>query len=156
MLGVLFLQAITLKQQKFLKLISNIQQDASISILLCTHTLEIAEAICDQVIFLYNGEVLSNQKIAEVDSNNSSYCIAKINGDRELFIKNCFDRGLKVSPGGDIKNKEVIIKDNADPRIIFQVASESKIHFVSLRRKKSKLEDLFLKYIKEQRLNRVH
>jgi ABC-2 type transport system ATP-binding protein len=131
-------------RQNFLDLIKNVHQNTKVTILFSTHTLEDAEILCDQIIFLYLGKILGVQPLEKLMIPETGNYVVQVMGQRERFLDACKAGQI---PAEVYREKKILLKKIFDPKIIFNMANQSQTTIQELFPWKPRLEDVFLKMI---------
>lgn len=78
-----------LGRQNFLNLIKNVHENTKVTILFSTHTLEDAEILCDQIIFLYAGKILTVQPLEKLMTPEKGSYVVQVIGMMGMFLSAC-------------------------------------------------------------------
>jgi len=116
------------------------------TIILASHILDEVEKVCTDVMILKKGNLIAAGKVSDV-----------LKGEEKVYIKSDDNKALHellvrndiVQNAEFIEDKLIIVlKDNAKPRRISEIAFENKIIITSIDAKKKTLEDEFLELVK--------
>lgn len=130
-----------------LELVQRIYTRMGMSVVFSSHILEDIERVCDYVVILDNGKVLTAQPLNQQDDNLGQATI-ELDGDRAAFMRALQSRGVRVEDyESDTTGKLLLLVDVHDERIydeIRDVAVEQRAVIRSLRSRSRSLEDMYL------------
>jgi len=141
-------------REEMLELIKDIRSKMDISLLLSTHLLHDVEQVCDQVIIIRAGQVVSHGAIDDVISEDQRTAVklvvqVRVVGDRERFIKK-----LKADSDVVVEEFETEILVEGEPDEIHQhilkAAVESDVQLRRMVKKGRSLEEHFIALHNEQ------
>lgn len=132
-------------QENFLKLVSKIQKESSISVLLCTHSLEIAESLCEKVIFLCKGEVICSKDISQIRNDITKAYLLRLAKGSEAFVQNCKEQNIHIQERDS--SQEFLVEGMDDSKVLFQIACKSNACILSLVPWKLRLEEIFVQML---------
>lgn len=120
------------------------------TVILSTHIMQEVEALCDRVIILKDGEIVADQKTAELKRMSSTVYSVVVEFDASIE-KSDLMKIEKVSDAKKINDKwlvETSAKEDIRP-LIFQFAVEKGIHVLSMNKLEESLENIFLELTKK-------
>jgi len=141
-------------REEMLELIKDIRSKMDISLLLSTHLLHDVEQVCDQVIIIRAGRVVSHGAIDDVISEDQRTAVklvvqVRVVGDRERFIQR-----LKADSDVVVEEFETEILVEGEPDEIHQhilkAAVESDVQLRRMVKKGRSLEEHFIALHNEQ------
>lgn len=115
------------------------------TVILSTHIMQEAEAVCDRAIIIRKGNIVADDSIAALKAHNSRSTII-VEFDGEVSAES-----LQTIPGvsavqQDGKQWQLTVSDGDDTearRAVFQFAAKNDIPLLELRRQNSSLENIF-------------
>ena len=141
-------------RQAMLSLISDLGK-AGISVLLSSHLLPDVERVCERVIIMSGGEVLTAGRIDEMNKPHPKLYSLDFSGDGAGLRRRLAERGVSVLdhlqaglPAGGRLNIELPEADAQ--RLILEAAVETGTHVHGLHPKRSSLEETFMAAIQRQ------
>ncbi len=133
-------------REEMLRLIERIYHQLGIAVVVSTHILEDVERVCDYVIIVDQGRLLSAQPLGEMDVIGGEV-IVHIDGDQDAFRQGLEARGVPVREADlDLGFDELVVDVN-DERVydlIRDLAVEQGAALRSLRSRSRSLEDIYL------------
>ncbi len=133
-------------REEMLQLIERIYRQLGIAVVVSTHILEDVERVCDYVVIIDQGRLVSAQPLGEMDVIGGEV-IVHIDGDQDAFRQGLEARGVTVRPadvefGAD--DLVVDVHDEAVYDLIRDLAVEQGAALRSLRSRSRSLEDIYL------------
>ena len=133
-------------REEMLQLIERIYRQLGIAVVASTHILEDVERVCDYVVIIDQGRLVSAQPLGEMDVIGGEV-IVHIDGDQDAFRQGLEARGVTVRPadvefGAD--DLVVDVHDEAVYDLIRDLAVEQGAALRSLRSRSRSLEDIYL------------
>jgi ABC-2 type transport system ATP-binding protein len=115
------------------------------TVILSTHIMQEAEAVCDRAIIIRKGNIVADDSIAALKAHNSRSTII-VEFDGEVSAES-----LQTIPGvsavqQDGKQWQLTVSDGDDTQVrraVFQFAAQNNIPLLELRRQNSSLENIF-------------
>ncbi len=131
-------------RREMLKLIKGIVKNQGKNILFSSHILQDIEQICDKIIVLNRGELVSTGKIKELLYEKHPDLVVRVRGNVGLFLQRLRSSGLKP-----IKRKnDILIKYAPDiTKRVVALAADANVQLRYLDSSKRTLEELFIKLI---------
>jgi ABC-2 type transport system ATP-binding protein len=133
-------------REEMLELIERIYRQLGIAVVVSTHILEDVERVCDYVIIIDQGRLLSAQPLGEMDVIGGEV-IVHIDGDQDAFRQGLEARGVTVRDADPDLGADELIVDVHDERIydvVRDLAVEQGVALRSLRSRSRSLEDIYL------------
>jgi ABC-2 type transport system ATP-binding protein len=122
---------------------------AGISVLLSSHLLPDVERLCDRVIIMGSGEVLSEGKIAEMNKPHPTLYRVDYAGETSIFCRRLVDRGVRVLDQVD-GFLHIELPAEGTQRLVLESARDAGTHVIGLKPKRSSLEEMFLRALGRQ------
>ena len=115
------------------------------TVILSTHIMQEAEAVCDRAIIIRKGNIVADDSIAALKAHNSRSTII-VEFDGEVSAES-----LQTIPGvssvqKDGKQWQLTVSDGDDTQVrraVFQFAAQNAVPLLELRRQSSSLENIF-------------
>lgn len=133
-------------REEMLQLIERIYRQLDIAVVVSTHILEDVERVCDYVIIIDQGRLLSAQPLGEMDVIGGEV-IVHIDGDQDAFRQGLEARGVTVRSADLDAGFDELIVDVHDEQVydlIRDLAVEQGASLRSLRSRSRSLEDIYL------------
>lgn len=133
-------------RREMLGLIKGIVKDQNKNILFSSHILSDIEFVCEKVIILNHGELITMNTISNLLFEKNPDLVVKIRGNEREFIENLKSEGLKP-----IKRKNDILIKHAPElsKRVIEIAAKSDVQLRYLNSSKRSLEELFVKIISQ-------
>ena len=122
---------------------------AGISVLLSSHLLPDVERLCDRVIIMGGGEVLSEGKIAEMNRPHPTLYRVDYNGEASNFRRRLVESGVRVLDQVD-GFLQIELPGEGLQRLVLESAQSTGTQVTSLKPKRSSLEEMFLQALGRQ------
>lgn len=140
-------------REEMLELVQRIYRTMGISVVFSSHILEDIERVCDYVVILDNGRLVTSQPLGGLGEIGGEV-VVEIDGDRERFISAIAGHGIPVRQADtETGNREIVI-DVSDERVydlIRDTAVEQQVALRALRQRSRSLEDIYLVDVGAQR-----
>ena len=133
-------------REEMLELIERIYRQLGIAVVVSTHILEDVEKVCDYVLILDEGRLVTAQPLEGLDVIGGE-AIVHIDGDQAAFQQGLEARGVTVRPSDLEVGFEELIVEVEDERVydvIRDLAVEQGASLRSLRTRSRSLEDIYL------------
>jgi ABC-2 type transport system ATP-binding protein len=133
-------------RREMLKLVKGIVKEQSKNILFSSHILPDIEQICDKVVILNRGELVTVGKLQDLLFEKNPDLVVRVRGPVNKFLQLLWQAGLE----SEKRKNEIVIK--AAPEItkrVVQLAAEAGVQLRYLNNSKRSLEELFIKLIDE-------
>ncbi|MGC4106561.1 MAG: ABC transporter ATP-binding protein [Thermomicrobiales bacterium] len=133
-------------REEMLELVERIYRTMGISVVFSSHILEDIERVCDYVVILDNGRLVSAQPLGGIGEIGGEV-VVEIDGDRERFAQAIAERGAAVREADSELGVREIVIDVHDERVydlIRDTAVEQQVALRSLKQRSRSLEDIYL------------
>jgi ABC-2 type transport system ATP-binding protein len=133
-------------REEMLELIERIYRQLGIAVVVSTHILEDVERVCDYVVIIDQGRLISAQPLGQMDVIGGE-AIVHIDGDQAAFRRGLEARGVSVRDAdADLGVHDLVIDvhDEAVYDLIRDLAVEQGAALRSLRSRSRSLEDIYL------------
>jgi ABC-2 type transport system ATP-binding protein len=135
-----------LGREEMLDLISRINRQLGILVVLSSHILDDVERVCDYVVVLDGGQVVASQPLHVPDDETADLHV-RVDGDPRPFLKSLEEFGLVARPAGiEFTSDEFVIARAGDRTLeaIRDAAAITNSPLRLLRPAKRSLEDLYV------------
>jgi ABC-2 type transport system ATP-binding protein len=144
-------------RRELLDLIKSLHERTGASVLLSSHLLPDIEAVCDHVVMLHEGSLLSNAPLTTMKraSERPLYEV-RLKEDDERLLSLLSARGIAVHTNGASGSLLLVETPLGEPRptaLLFALAEEAKVQIRHLRPRSLTLEDAFLEAVGTARKN---
>lgn len=116
---------------------------AGISVLLSSHLLPDVERLCDRVVIMGGGEVLSQGRIEEMNKPHPTLYRVDFGGDGSQFRRRLLESGVRVFEQVD-GHFQIELPAEGQQRLVLESARDTGVHVIGLKPKRSSLEETFL------------
>ncbi len=123
---------------------------AGISVLLSSHLLPDVERLCDRVIIMGGGEVLSEGRIEEMNKPHPTHLRVDYTGDVSRFQRRLAESGVHVIEQMD-GHLQVELPGEGMQRLVLESARDTGTDVTGLKPKRSTLEEMFLHALGRQK-----
>jgi ABC-2 type transport system ATP-binding protein len=133
-------------REDMLELVQRIYRNLGIAVVFSSHILEDIERVCDYVVILDEGKLVTSQPLTGLDTVLGQV-VVRIDGNSDTFAGRLRQQGLTVNTDDvDLGRGEMLIK--ADDERVFDIirdlAVEERVALRSLRSRSRSLEDVYL------------
>jgi ABC-2 type transport system ATP-binding protein len=129
-----------------LELVERIYRNLGIAVVFSSHILEDIERVCDYVVILDEGKLVTSQPLAAMETVGGEV-IVRIDGDVAVFAGELRRQGLEVRSGDlELSPGEMVIQATAEDAYdrIRDLAVRQEVALRSLRSRSRTLEDIYL------------
>ncbi|MBV8880289.1 MAG: ABC transporter ATP-binding protein [Planctomycetaceae bacterium] len=134
-------------REEMLQLIRDIAHGKGIDVVLSTHILHDVEVVCDHVLIMHRGALVTSDKLTNLTSAADAAYDIRIKGDRAAFLTSLKSEGLEGTPNDEEEGGvRVAHLDGTAP--ILRAALASGVQIRHLSRPQTTLEDRFSKIIR--------
>ena len=123
--------------------------NAGISVLLSSHLLPDVERVCERVIIMGGGEVLTIGRVAEMNRPHPTLYGLEFSGDGAAFQRQLTERNVAVHEHGDGR-LSVELPAEGTQTLVLEAARAAQARLHGLHPKRSSLEDTFMAAIQRQ------
>ena len=136
-------------RQIMLSLISDLG-NAGISVLLSSHLLPDVQRVCERVIIMGGGEILTSGRIAEMNKSHPTLYGVDFAGDGAALRRGLTERNVSVLEHSDGRFN-IELPTEGSQAAVLEAAREAGAKLLGLHPKRSSLEDTFMDAIQRQR-----
>ncbi|MBA2247057.1 MAG: ABC transporter ATP-binding protein [Chloroflexia bacterium] len=133
-------------REEMLELVERIYKNLGIAVVFSSHILEDIERVCDYVVILDGGRLVTSQTLGDLGNVGGEVTI-RIDGDYDAFAAALRGHGVHVRQGELNMGRDEIIVEGADDRIydlIRDLAVAQQASLRSMRSRSRSLEDIYL------------
>ena len=133
-------------REEMLELVERIYKNLGIAVVFSSHILEDIERVCDYVVILDGGRLVTSQALGDL-GNVGGEVIIRIDGDYNAFAAALQHNGVQVRQGDLNMGRDEIIVEGTDDRIydmIRDLAVQQQASLRSMRSRSRSLEDIYL------------
>lgn len=134
-------------RREMIDLARDLSHGKGMSLLFSSHLLPDVEAVCDHVMVMGRGRLLSQGKIAELKQLQNEAYEVRIKGPISKFTEQLQRRGCRSKSQDGMLI--VTLPEGAKPDLLWQVARETGEQIRHLRSRRGSLEDVFMKALRE-------
>jgi ABC-2 type transport system ATP-binding protein len=128
-----------------LELSRDLAHNKGMSLLFSSHLLPDVEAVCDYVVVLGSGKVLTQGQIQQLKQVHRQCFEVRLKADAPAFAHRLSALGCTTEMRDDLLLVQV--PDGRSPQILWQTAAEHRQQIRFLRPQRSTLEEVFLKAV---------
>jgi ABC-2 type transport system ATP-binding protein len=132
-------------REDLIQLAQDLSRNKGISLLYSSHLLPDVEAVCEHVIVMGKGKVLTQGKIVELKIALETAYEVRVKSDAERFRQRLHDLGCSSTLNDD--TLRITLPDQRDERFLWDLAANESFQIRYLRLHRSTLEEVFLKAI---------
>ena len=132
-------------RQEILELSRDLSHNKGMSLLFSSHLLPDVESVCDYILVLGRGKLLTQGNIQELKQVHNRCFEVRLKADPTVFAKYLADLGCAVQALDDLL--VVQIPQGQSPQILWQAAAGQKQQIRYLRPQRSTLEEVFMKAV---------
>jgi ABC-2 type transport system ATP-binding protein len=132
-------------REDLIQLAQDLSRNKNISLLYSSHLLPDVEAVCDYVIVMGRGRVLTQGKINDLKIVTEQAFDVRVKVEPERFQKRLEEIGCHVAAQEDLLT--VTVPHGRDQNLLWELAGDEGFQIRYLRPRRSTLEDVFLKAI---------
>ncbi len=140
-------------REEMLELVERIYKNLGIAVVFSSHILEDIERVCDYVVILDGGRLVTSQALGDL-GNVGGEVIIRIDGDYDAFAAELQRNGVQIRQGDLNMGRDEIIVEGADDRIydlIRDLAVARQASLRSMRSRSRSLEDIYLGNVEASR-----
>ncbi|MBL8822784.1 MAG: ABC transporter ATP-binding protein [Planctomycetia bacterium] len=128
-----------------IELARDLCRNKGISLLYSSHLLPDVEAVCDYVIVMGRGKVLTQGKITDLKMIHQQAFEVRVKVEQDRFKSRLVELGCEARSIDD--HLIVTLPENRDERMLWELANQESFQIRHLRPRRSTLEDVFLEAI---------
>jgi len=132
-------------REEILELSRDLSRNKGMSLLFSSHLLPDVESVCDFILVLGRGKLLTQGNIAELKQVHNRCFELRLKSDTAVFAKYLSNIGCSVQPRDDLL--VVQIPQGQSPQVLWQAAAGQKQQIRYLRPQRSTLEEVFMKAV---------
>jgi len=132
-------------REEILQLARDLAHNKSMSLLFSSHLLPDVEAVCDYIVVLGAGKLLTQGNIRELKEVHQRWYELRVKADPATFSQRLAARGCITRTRDDLLL--VQLPENSSPQLLWQTAAEENQQIRYLRPQRSTLEEVFLKAV---------
>lgn len=140
-------------REEMLELVERIYRSLGIAVVFSSHILEDIERVCDYVVILDNGRLVTAQPLGDLGGVGGEVTV-RIDGNIEQFAHTLRERGVSVREGGVEMGRDELVIDVRDEQIydlVRDVVVQQELSLRSLRTRSRSLEDIYLGNVEASR-----
>ena len=130
-------------REDLLELARDLVHNKGMSLLFSSHLLPDVETVCDEVIVLGKGKLLTEGNIQELKQLHNRSFEVRLKGDGESFAQRLSALGCRTKTRDETLVVE--IPEGRTQQLLWEVAAQQKVQIRMLREERSTLEEVFLK-----------
>ena len=135
-------------REEILKLARDLAQNKGMSLLFSSHLLPDVEAVCDYVVVLGAGKVLTQGRIQDLKQIHDRCFDVRLKTDPSPYVEQLVRRGCTADVHDDLVR--VRLSESASPQLFWEVAREQQVQIRYLRAQRSTLEEVFLEAVEQR------
>ncbi|MFX1266123.1 MAG: ABC transporter ATP-binding protein, partial [Promethearchaeota archaeon] len=132
-------------RQQMLDLIQKLYKEEGKSVIVSSHLLFDVEEVCDWVVVLGRGRIVTTGSMDELLADTSGMLRLRVTGDSAAFAKKLTARGLEVEVEGAFI--DVRKSDGIESIVLEEVNGDSSVSLRYLGRRTQTLEDVFISVV---------
>jgi ABC-2 type transport system ATP-binding protein len=134
-------------REELLELSRDLVRNKGMSLLFSSHLLPDVEFVCDQVIVLERGKLVTSGNIQQLKELHKQSFEVRLKADTRRFAERLSAMGCTARMRDDLLIVE--IPDDRSERMLWEVAAQEKVQIRHLRPHRSTLEEVFLKALEQ-------
>ncbi|MBX9603935.1 MAG: ABC transporter ATP-binding protein [Bryobacteraceae bacterium] len=139
---------------RMIKMISEMRDSGEMHIVLCSHLLRDVEETCQEVIILKQGEMVHYSNLEEERKANKRFVEVETVGNDGGFAEAVEALGAECAPAGAGRWK-MVFPEGVEMRALYRIAAERDLQLRRLNYRRDSLEDIFLKAMESDRIDRM-
>ncbi len=132
-------------REELIQLTQDLSRNKGISLLYSSHLLPDVEAVCDYVIVMGQGKVLTQGKITDLKIGHEQSFEVRLKNETERFRQRLSDLGCQINVNEE--TLRIVLPGQHDERFLWELAANEQFQIRHLRPHRSSLEEVFLKAI---------
>jgi ABC-2 type transport system ATP-binding protein len=134
-------------REELLELARDLAHNKGMSLLFSSHLLPDVEAVCEHVVVLGSGKVLTNGNIQQLKQFHNQCFEVRLKADDGLFAERLAALGCSTEIHDDLIR--VMVPTGSSLQLLWEVAHEQQQQIRYLRPQRSTLEEVFLKAVEQ-------
>jgi ABC-2 type transport system ATP-binding protein len=134
-------------REDILQLAHDLAHNKNMSLLFSSHLLPDVEAVCDHIVVLGGGKLLTQGDIKELKQAHDRRFEVRVKTDNAAFGRHLSELGCLTAPHDDLLLVE--LPQGQSSRMLWQAAIDQKQQIRHLRPQRSTLEEVFLKALEQ-------
>jgi ABC-2 type transport system ATP-binding protein len=134
-------------REEILVLSRDLARNKGMSLLFSSHLLPDVEAVCEHVVVLGGGKLLTEGNIQHLKQLHNRCYDVRLKSDASVFAQRLSALGCTAEPRDD--SLLVQIPEGRSPQLLWEVAAEQGLQIRHLRPQRSTLEEVFLKAVEQ-------
>ena len=139
-------------RELMLELVTDLSRNCGISVLYSSHLLADVEQVCDTVMILRDGRLLTVASVAELKGGTQDGYDLRVRGAEDAFLVELASAGVEhtmVSPGHYTVRLSPGEGGDALPRRVLRAARSSGVQLRAMRPRRTTLEDVFVNALED-------
>jgi len=132
-------------REDLIELCRDLCRNKGISLLYSSHLLVDVEAVCDYVIVMGQGRILTQGQIADLKIVQQQAFEVRVKNDQDRFKQRLTELGCQIELHDD--SLIATMPEGRDERMLWELAANESFQIRHLRPRRSSLEDVFLKAV---------
>jgi ABC-2 type transport system ATP-binding protein len=132
-------------REEVLQLSRDLAHNKGMSLLFSSHLLPDVEAVCEYIIVLGSGKLLTEGNLQQLKEVHNRCFELRLKADGQAFAKHLAELGCSVEPREDMWLLQ--IPEGTSPQMIWQAAIERQQQIRYLRPQRSTLEEVFIRAV---------
>jgi len=132
-------------REEILELSRDLAHNKEMSLLFSSHLLPDVERVCDHIIVLGSGKLLTQGNIQQLKQVHNRCFEVRLKAEADVFAKHLSELGCSVQPRDDLL--VVQIPEGQSPQMLWQAAAGQKQQIRYLRPQRSTLEEVFIEAV---------
>jgi ABC-2 type transport system ATP-binding protein len=134
-------------RQEILELARDLAHNKQMNLLFSSHLLPDVEAVCDHVVVLGGGKLLTQGSIRQLKEVQRQCFEVRLKADGTRFVDRLSALGCTTEPKDDLLL--VRLPEGASPQLLWEAAAKERQQIRHLRAQRGTLEEVFLKAVEK-------
>jgi ABC-2 type transport system ATP-binding protein len=134
-------------REDLLELCRDLVRTKGMSLLFSSHLLPDVESVCDQIIVLGRGKLLTEGNIQQLKQLHRQTFEVRLKGDNRPFVERLSALGCSATLRDD--SLLVGVPEGRTQQLLWEVAAQERVQIRTLREQRSTLEEVFLKALEQ-------
>jgi ABC-2 type transport system ATP-binding protein len=134
-------------REDLLELAQDLVRNKEMSLLFSSHLLPDVESVCDEIIVLGKGKLLTEGNIQQLKQLHNRSFEVRLKGDARPFA----ERLSALGCGAEMRDDSLLVQipDGRTQQLLWEVAAQERVQIRNLRPQRSTLEEVFLKALEQ-------